>query len=61
MLNMNITITQNTTKMLLTFSKVSEIFQDLFTELKLKKIKHYQNVMQLNGAISEFFMSGFIG
>jgi hypothetical protein len=34
MLNMN--ITQNTTKMLLTFSKVSE--EDLFTEMKFLKI-----------------------
>jgi len=47
MLNMN--LTQKTTKILSTFSKVSE--DELITELKL--LKNYENAMQLNGASSK--------
>jgi hypothetical protein len=47
MLYMN--ITQNTTKILSTFSKVLE--EDLINELKL--MKNFQNAMQLYGATSE--------
>lgn len=47
MLTMN--LSENTTKILSTFSKVSE--EDLITELKL--LKNYKNAMQLNGATSE--------
>jgi hypothetical protein len=47
MLNMN--ITQNATKMLLTFSKVSE--EDLYWT---QTFKNYQNVMQLNSATGKF-------
>jgi len=46
---LDINITQNTTKILSTFSEVPE--EDLITELKL--LKNYHNAMQLNGATSE--------
>ncbi|KAL4098838.1 hypothetical protein QTP88_023358 [Uroleucon formosanum] len=42
-------LTQKTTKILSTFSKVSE--DELITELKL--LKNYENAMQLNGASSK--------